>query len=212
MVCNTDSEVNQPYICYCKYCGKECKNLNSLKQHEIRCKENPDRIHINISNRKGNTIPHTSWNKGLTKETDERVKRQGQTYSQRVKDGIITSVGGFRERAVKGCYKYGYYKNIRCDSSWELAFVVFNIEHNIPIKRNTQRFEYFIDGKKHIFIPDFVVNETEIIEIKGKQDSNWKRKQLAYPNIKFIFKEDIKKYLDYVITKYGKEFWKKLYN
>lgn len=28
----------------CKYCGKECKNLNSLKQHEIRCKENKNRI------------------------------------------------------------------------------------------------------------------------------------------------------------------------
>ena len=170
MACNNDSKVNQPYICYCKYCGKECKNLNSLHNHERLCKLNPNRqespwVKYNLT--KGNV-----WNKGLTKETDDRVKRQGQTFSQRVKEGIITSVGGFRESAVKGCYKYGYYKNIRCDSSWELAFVVFNIEHNIPIKRNTQRFEYFIDGKKHIFIPDFVVNETEIIEIKGKQDSN----------------------------------------
>ena len=66
---NKDYKVNQPYICYCKYCGKECKNLNSLKQHEIRCKENPN----NITN-KGNTIPHTSWNKGLTKETDGQLK------------------------------------------------------------------------------------------------------------------------------------------
>ena len=30
----------------CKYCGKECKNKNSLAQHEIRCKENPNRIKI----------------------------------------------------------------------------------------------------------------------------------------------------------------------
>lgn len=30
----------------CKYCGKECKNLNSLRQHEIRCKLNPNKIHI----------------------------------------------------------------------------------------------------------------------------------------------------------------------
>jgi hypothetical protein len=28
----------------CKYCERECKNFNSLRQHEIRCKENPDRI------------------------------------------------------------------------------------------------------------------------------------------------------------------------
>ena len=115
MACNKDSEVNQPYICYCKYCGKECKNLNSLHNHERLCKLNPNRqespwVKYNLT--KGNV-----WNKGLTKETDDRVKWQGQTFSQRVKEGIITSVGGFRESAVKGCYKYGYYKNIRCDSS-----------------------------------------------------------------------------------------------
>ena len=33
----------------CKYCERECKNLNSLKQHEIRCKENPDKIDISNS-------------------------------------------------------------------------------------------------------------------------------------------------------------------
>lgn len=210
MGCNKDSKINQPCICYCKYCGKECKNLNSLKQHERLCKLNPNRVESPFV--KFNKERDHTWNKGLTKETDDRVKKQGQTFSQRVKEGIIISTGGFREGAVKGCYKYGYYKNIRCDSSWELAFVVFNIEHNIPIERNTQRFEYFVDGKKHIFVPDFIVNNTEIIEIKGKQDNNWKIKQLSYPNVKFIFREDIKKYLDYVITKYGKEFWKKLYN
>lgn len=31
---------------FCKYCGKECKNLNSLKQHEIRCKLNENKIEI----------------------------------------------------------------------------------------------------------------------------------------------------------------------
>lgn len=28
----------------CKYCGKKCKNLNSLTQHEIRCHSNPNRL------------------------------------------------------------------------------------------------------------------------------------------------------------------------
>lgn len=30
----------------CRYCGKECKNDNSLRQHEIRCKENPNKIDL----------------------------------------------------------------------------------------------------------------------------------------------------------------------
>lgn len=28
----------------CEYCGKYCKNLNSKKQHEIRCKLNPNKM------------------------------------------------------------------------------------------------------------------------------------------------------------------------
>lgn len=28
----------------CRYCGKECKHKNSLTQHELRCKENPNKI------------------------------------------------------------------------------------------------------------------------------------------------------------------------
>lgn len=27
----------------CKYCGKECKNENSLRNHERLCKKNPNR-------------------------------------------------------------------------------------------------------------------------------------------------------------------------
>lgn len=26
----------------CKYCGKECKNANSLRTHERLCKKNPN--------------------------------------------------------------------------------------------------------------------------------------------------------------------------
>ena len=42
----------------CKYCGKECKNKNSLAQHEIRCKQNPNRIECKGNN--GNMPAHTS--------------------------------------------------------------------------------------------------------------------------------------------------------
>ncbi len=58
----------------CKYCGKECKNTNSLTQHEIRCKQNPDKIEIksNIVTYFNNT-GRPAWNKGLTAETDSRI-------------------------------------------------------------------------------------------------------------------------------------------
>ena len=44
----------EEYIC--QYCGRKCKNLNSLRQHEIRCKENPN--HIICYGNKGNMPKH----------------------------------------------------------------------------------------------------------------------------------------------------------
>lgn len=67
----------------CRYCGKECKNLNSLRQHENRCAHNPNRINIVCAgfNNKGKK----PWNKGLTKETNENVRRHGQSVSKSTK-------------------------------------------------------------------------------------------------------------------------------
>jgi hypothetical protein len=39
---------NAPQIVYCKFCGKECKSINSLKQHERRCIKNPNRLIVDF--------------------------------------------------------------------------------------------------------------------------------------------------------------------
>lgn len=52
----------------CKHCDKECKNTNSLRNHERLCKENPNKQESNF---KYVTEP---WNKGLTKD-DPRVAK-----------------------------------------------------------------------------------------------------------------------------------------
>ena len=57
----------------CKFCGKECKNTNSLIQHEIRCSKNPNRKNYSVVG--FNNCGKQAWNKGLTAETDERVAR-----------------------------------------------------------------------------------------------------------------------------------------
>ena len=60
---------------FCKHCGRECKNRNSLIQHEIRCKENPNRLSFAVPSIRFTAKGRTPWNKGLTKETDERLAR-----------------------------------------------------------------------------------------------------------------------------------------
>ena len=61
----------------CKFCGKLCKNLNSLHNHERLCPKNPDRNYV--SHTKG----HKAWNKGLSKETDDRIANQSKTFRER---------------------------------------------------------------------------------------------------------------------------------
>lgn len=113
--------------------------------------------------------------------------------------------GGFREGSVKN-YKSGWYKNIHCDSSWELAFVIYCVEHNMSIQR-CKSIRYYIDknGKIREFHPDFVVDGI-VYEIKGLQDCNSEEKKSFNSDIKFLYKNDMKPYIDYVTRKYGENF------
>lgn len=69
----------------------------------------------------------------------------------------------------RGICKHGWYKGIYCDSSWELAFLVYHLEHNLNIKRCTERRKYIFNNEIHIYTPDFITDEG-IIEIKGRID------------------------------------------
>lgn len=59
----------------CQYCGKMCKNANSLRNHERLCKSN--------LNHQEHTGFISGWNKGLTKKTDERVKHISEGLQKR---------------------------------------------------------------------------------------------------------------------------------
>lgn len=63
----------------CSYCQKTCKNRTSHSAHERLCPNNPTRNYV--SYRKGKP----AWNKGLTKETDERVLKNSLSVSESTK-------------------------------------------------------------------------------------------------------------------------------
>lgn len=107
--------------------------------------------------------------------------------------------GGYRKGSGRG--KNGWYKGIYCDSTWELAFVIYHLDHNLHIERcNTPR-EYEFNGEKHLYYPDFVTDEG-IFEIKGYITEQWKAKQEQNPDIKVLYKKDIQQYIDYVKNTY----------
>lgn len=75
----------------CQYCGKECKNKKSLCNHERLCKENPNRqiiknFNVDVKPRIGfNDAGREAWNKGLTKDTDNRIAAAALKISQSTK-------------------------------------------------------------------------------------------------------------------------------
>lgn len=176
----------------CKYCGKQCKNPNSLRNHERLCESNPDHQESFFKHWNGS---HPAWNKGLTKETDERVAQYGKTYSNRIKSGEIKAwTTGLTketdERLLKlsqkvsesvnkkvakdewhkslGKKKQVVYKGIVLDSSWEAIVAKYLDDNNIDWVVPSVGFEYEFDGEKHQYYPDFYLPQyNRYIEVKG---------------------------------------------
>ena len=82
---------NNRYIC--KYCNKEVGNKGCLVLHERHCKQNPNRIPC--KGNYGKTNGHIAWNKGLTKETSEKIKLRSELVHQKyLNNEIIPSFLG----------------------------------------------------------------------------------------------------------------------
>ena len=110
--------------------------------------------------------------------------------------------GGYRPGGGRG--KKGWYKNFFCDSTYELVFVIYCIDHNISFTRNTTGFPYFLNDKLHHYYPDFIISD-EYIEVKGYETNEDLEKYKQFPyKLKVLKKEDLKSYFEYVYTTYTK--------
>lgn len=177
----------------CNFCGNLFKRV---KKHVLYCKLNPDRKEQAYSWKQG----HIPWNKGIstpgiphTEETKRKMSRIAK------KNGN----GGYIRGSGRG--KRGWYRGIWCDSSWELAYVIFCLEHDISIKRSKRRLSYTHKGQQCTYVPDFEVNG-KVVEIKGVHTKKWDAKHKANPSVTVLFESDLKEVFEYVHTKYGSDF------
>lgn len=166
----------------CKYCGEERYTQKaSWTLHEKYCKQNPNAIEV----------PKHAVSEETKKRISETCKKHNLS-------------GGYRKGSGRG--KKGTYKGYYCDSSWELAYVIYNLDHNISFVRNEQLFPYIFENKKHNYKPDFIEGDT-YVEIKGYFTDQVKAKEIAFPfKLKYLDKNTIKPYLDYVEKTYGSDF------
>lgn len=159
------------------------------------------------------------WQKGITEEKrkqsigsygkcldpeQEEIRRK--KISKSMKNN--PKCGGYRKGSGRG--KSGWYKNIYCDSSWELAFLFYHLDNNLNIKRCKDKRKYIFEGIEHTYTPDFETDEG-IIEIKGYTTKQWEAKKQQNPDVKVLYEKDINFYLDYVKEKIGDNFIEILY-
>jgi len=181
---------------------------------------NKDSINLFIDKEKLEEYINAGWIIGFNEEFKDKMKytnshrdNPGQAKSPEAEQERRKKIsetmkknplaGGLREGSGRG--KKGWYKGIFCDSSWELAFVIYHIDHNIPIKRCEEKRPYEYKGRIHYYIPDFIVND-KIIEIKGFNTEQWQIKMLNNKDVTVLYEEDMKPYFEYVESKYGKNY------
>ena len=115
------------------------------------------------------------------------------------------------------------YKSIRFDSSWEIAYYIFNEDHNISILPHPKVDLKYKDqnNREHYYFPDFYnCSLHKYVEIKGDNLFNskgepfyngksWKDKYDFMISIGVIIltKSDMKKYLSYCYQKFKNKQW-----
>jgi len=231
-------DVNNPieeHILKCEICGNEYKILirhNQFEQGKYKhtcsrsCASKLTALHSNLESK------NQKISQQLYKEKIGKIKKCkwcGKEYLEHGKSNFcseecrlnskqnklsnlakIYKFGGYHPNSIKK-HHHGNYKGIHCDSSWELAYLVYCLEHNIDIKRCTEVRYYTLNKKKCKYFPDFVVNN-QIIEIKGYFDKGAQIKSKQNPDIKVLLYDDLKESLEYTVNKYGNKFWEVLYD
>ena len=173
-------------------------------------------------NRSKDYIP---WNKGLTKETDERVKQSSETYKTNFEAGKFKIIGHkhtletrnklseihskYLDSCKAGFSDVGWYKitNLNGEEftvrgTWERDFGNYLTDKKILWIRNKQLKYIQTDNSVHRYNPDFYLPDKDLyIEVKGYFSNKDKEKiKLVLTqhkiNLKFIREAEIKKIKD----------------
>lgn len=169
----------------CLRCGDEFELIGTEKQ-------------LNYSRAKKYCSNKCARARNLSQETKDKIAKKMSEYNNSDDPNV--------KKDYKKRFKTGWYKGYYCDSSWELAFIIYHLENNIIFERNKEGFEYFHEGKKHTYYPDFIIDNV-YYELKGFHNEIVDSKILHFPyELKVLYKKDVDIYLDYVISKYGKNF------
>ena len=201
----------------CRFCGKECKSKMSFIQHERTCPLNKNRVCSNGMKGK------TGWNKGLTKETDERVLQNALSISKNYSEGKVNlsyryteeyrqarskqakeqGFGGYRERSGRS-KKYKVYdsfgKEVCLQSSYELLCSEILNELEIrwirPKALKYDKKNYFAD----FYLPDYDIWLDPKNNYKAKCDEEKIQKVKNQNNVKLFVLSETQLTKEYILS------------
>jgi len=197
----------------CKFCAKDCKNANSLRNHERLCKENPEHqtTYFSTPERKLDMRCRTNQfikaeREGLPKPIVSAITRKKSSDAVLSRTNEWNKENGKRiaktiaEKVANGTWHTSLAKNMHYDyngvdlhGSWELSYAMYLDENKIKWVRNKDSFAYVFEGKTRKYTPDFFLVDTkEYVEVKGynteKDDAKWTQFPLA---LKVLMKKDL---------------------
>ena len=189
----------------CQYCKALKKSNNSKSQHEIYCKDNPNRKKRKPSLGMLGKVGSNQWIKGTGKPMSEEGKQRirevnkARVWSKESREKLSESM----KRAVennpeaysssnRGRVKQIIYNGMKFQGNWELIFYKWCESNGISCVRNTTGFEYVWNGNRTYF-PDFYLPEKdEYVEVKGYKTNRDDAKWSQFPKqLRIILKEDI---------------------
>lgn len=213
-----------------KYCSRTCANSrehSAFTKNKIASSLNTFYNSIDLSQESDNKAILQIQQARLSYELAPRVcafcgsslpyeKRHRKTCDDDCYRALASSnakkndLGG--KPGIGNCYgKRGFYKGIQCDSSYELVFLIYCLDHNIKIERSKPYFIYEFEGRQRKYYPDFYLPETDtLIELKGYKDARVDLKLQsvieAGKTIKILYKQDLLPYFEYVGKTYHKKY------
>lgn len=157
----------------CKFCQKDCKSENSLRNHERCCPANPNRVYKNgMLGKKGTNQFTFAVKHGLDKPVNGNKGRPGTFKGKKHTDESKRKIGEKLSINNKGGRAKWYeVAGQKVQGTWErnvaLKFEELGIEWK-KLKTNRDTLEYVMDGKVRHYTPDFYLPAYDILlEVKG---------------------------------------------
>ena len=205
----------------CNFCKKECKNGNSLRNHERLCKLNPNRQNIKsnfiLYNEKLKNGLVVKENKNqyikaklegrkifISDETRKKLSENNKgnklneeqkiRHKEAMKRAVLNNPESYTASNVSGRTPIIEYNGFKLKGTWELEVAKWLDRNNIKWTNIIKPFEYEWENSIHLYFPDFYLIEFDkYIEVKGFERERDRCKWKVVKDLIIIKKDDIKK-------------------